>query len=197
MAKIKGLPRNRKSLQRIRKRRDFFRRFGENFLQRRGYSSSDFSSSGLVKGRLGLFGGALASSAKQDSGADSGALPPISHTPQKVSNQSNPDISTIVKQLTALIKAADRIGAITEEQQEALLSQITKARRAAKEQLLERKDATQIESESSSGADLSGFDPIISELMKSMSDLSSLVKKKVKDQEDDERGMDPNAYGSD
>ena len=109
------------------------REFGERFLKRLGFDGDDFKKGGVVKKKLGLFGGAITSTRSGDSGP--GPAPAVKQ-PERVTNESNPSITTIIGQLDKLVKSANKVGILTKEQQEAMLGQLTQARRLAKEQIL-------------------------------------------------------------
>lgn len=120
------------------KRRKFMRKFGENLLDRAGFDQSEFSSKGFVKGKLGLFGGAIKRGRKA---SDSGAVPSMK-SPSSVSNKANPSLSTIVDQLESLVKTAKNIGVISKEQQKSLLNSIIETRKNDKESFIEDNGST-------------------------------------------------------
>lgn len=122
------------------RRRKVFRRFGESLLGQMGFSGSDFKSSGVVKNKLGLFGGAISSKRKA---SDSGGLPKLS-SPSTVSNKTNPNLSTIVTQLESLVKSARKLGVITKEQQKTLLNDILETRKLEKESFIENKNDSEL-----------------------------------------------------
>jgi len=113
----RGSPEVRSRARRIAGRR-FRREFGERFLKRLGFSGDDFAKGGLVKKKLGLFGGSISTTRPGDSGP--GPAPPVEQ-PERVSNESNPSITAIVGQLDKLVKTANKVGILTKEQQEAML----------------------------------------------------------------------------
>lgn len=131
--------RGRTSRQRLGrlKRRKFMRKFGENLLEEAGFKESEFSSKGFIKGKLGLFGGAV----NKRKAGDRGAVPSMK-SPARVSNKNNPSLSTIVDQLESLVKTAKNIGAISKEQQKSLLNSIIETRKNDKEAFIEDNGST-------------------------------------------------------
>lgn len=197
----RGSPEVRARAKRIagkRTRRDF----GERFLKRLGFGEGDFKKGGLVKQKLGLFGGAVTS--KSSGQAGPGPAPSV-ETPERVSNKANPSIATIVGQLDNLVKTAKKVGILTKEQQEAMLGQLSQARRISKEQILENKQPAIPEPVSTdASASLSPLADVIEDLKKQIDKLTNKVEDKVDEQDDDsnnrgflERFFDRRGLGDD
>lgn len=177
----RGSPEVRSRARRIAGRR-FRREFGERFLKRLGFSGDDFAKGGLVKKKLGLFGGSISTTRPGDSGP--GPAPPVEQ-PERVTNESNPSITTIVGQLDKLVKTANKVGILTKEQQEAMLGQLSQARRIAKEQILENKrPAIPEPMDTDSGDALTPLGDIIADLKKQLDKLSGKVEEKVDEQKE-------------
>lgn len=184
--------------------RRFRREFGERFIKRLGFDSDDFKKGGLVKKRLGLFGEAITTTTRP---GDSGPGPaPAVEQPQRVTNEANPSITTIISQLDKLVKSANKVGILSKEQQEAMLGQLTQARRLAKEQILENKRPPIPEPvDNGAGDSLTPLGDIIDELKKQIDKLSGKVEEKVEEQDEDdsnnrgfmERFMDRQGFGDD
>jgi hypothetical protein len=179
------------------------REFGERFLKRLGFDSDDFRKGGLVKKRLGLFGEVVTTSTRQ---GDSGPGPaPAVEQPQRETNEANPSITTIISQLDKLVKTANKVGILSKEQQEAMLGQLSQARRLAKEQILENKRPPIPEpADVGVGDSLTPLGDVIDELKKQLDKLTGKVKDKVEEQEEEtdsndrgfmERFMDRRGFG--
>lgn len=185
--------------------RRFRREFGERFMKRLGFSADDFRKDGLVKKRLGLFG-ELITTTKRPGDSGPGAAPAVQQ-PQRVTNEANPSITTIISQLDKLVKTANKVGILSKEQQEAMLGQLSQARRLAKEQILENKRPPIPEPvDTGAGDSLTPLGDVIDDLKKQIDKLSGKVKEKVEEQEEEnnsnnrgfmERFMDRQGFGDD
>lgn len=179
--------------------RRFRREFGERFLKRLGFDSDDFKKGGLVKKKLGLFGGPI--SAGMPGAAGPGAQPAV-EKPQREPKKSNPSITTIISQLDKLVKTANKVGILSKEQQDAMLGQIAQARRIAKEQLQESKPTPIPETPDAGNTSdaLSPLNDIIQDLIKQINKLTNKVEDKVEEQDNStdrgfmERFLDRRGY---
>lgn len=172
---------SRERLKNIRGRR-FRRRFGEELLGQMGFSGSDFQSGGIVKGKLGLFTGALGG--KKSRAGEVGGLPAL-QSPIKESNKSNPTLSTIVDQLDNLIKCANKLGVISKKQEKALLESIKETRKSDTETLIETKDdATAIQGEGISPELLAPLTSAIQDLTEKLSLFGGALDEKIEEQDD-------------
>jgi len=170
------------------KRRAMKKDFGRRLLKGFGLGGDDFKQSSFVHQKLGLFDKPL--SEKKSKSSSTPDLPALM-TPEKVSNESSPDISAIVKQLNSLLKTANKLGVLTKEQQDALVQQIKSAKRVAKEQSMEA-------SVSGDGATLAGgaggidggaitpLNDAMQQLAESLAKLTDIVKEKVEESESEE-----------
>lgn len=190
MARLPRLPRGKKIDSRGRTSRQRLnsirgkrarRRFGEELLNQLGFSGSNFASGGFVKGKLGLFGGAISKS-KPSRAGDVGGIPKLD-SPKKESNQSNPTLSTIVDQLKLLIKSANKLGIISKEQQKTLLQSIIDTRNIDTEALIENKDSelTNIAGGSVSAESLLPLSTAIEQLADKLALLGGKVDQKIQE----------------
>ncbi len=180
--------RGRTSKQRLNrlKRRKFMRKFGENLLDRAGFDQSEFRSDGFVKGKLGLFGGAVKRGRKA---SDSGSVPSMK-SPASVSNRSNPSLSTVVDQLESLVKTAKNIGVISKEQQKSLLNSIIETRRNDKESFMENNGEAAGTLQGGGGISAETLAPLstaIEELTKKLGILNTTLDDKQEESEGDNR----------
>lgn len=162
--------------------------FGRRLLKGFGLSGDDFKQSSFVHKKLGLFDKPLSEKKSSSKGVDLPAL----MTPEKVSNETAPDISAIVKQLNSLLKTANKLGVLTKEQQDAFVQQIKSAKRVAKEQAMEASvvggDGAALAG-SSSGIDGGAITPLndaMQQLAESLAKLTDIVKEKIDESEEDE-----------
>jgi hypothetical protein len=165
--------------RRGRMRRDFGRRFALSFglggyLEKRDEEQKQKA--------LGIFG--QAAKKKVNKGVD---LPSLD-TPERVSKESTPSVSSIVKQLEALLKAANKIGALNGKQQKALVDQITQAKRIAKEQQMESNVPAAIPEGGGgiNGDNISPLADIFTDLSKEVEKLLEAVKEKNAEQQEDQ-----------
>ena len=163
------------------------RDFGRRLIRRLGFSKEDFKAGGIVRKKLGLFGESFSS------GAAGPGPAPSTVQPERVSNESSPSLTTIVKQLNDLVKTANKVGILTKGQQEALLSQLTESRRISKEQLLEGKRGAPIPESMATGDgnSLAPLGDVINELKKQIDKLTNTVEEKADDQGDESEGDAP------
>ena len=155
--------------------------FAERMLGAYGLGEENFKKGGFVKGKLGLFAGAM----QEGREASSPPVSPTMETPKTERERQNPSISTIVEQLNSLIRVANRIGAITEQQQEQLQQQISQAARDSKEASMERGTASAISNVS--GTNLTPLNEEISTLIdSSLKPFRKMVDEKVKEQEEEQ-----------
>lgn len=173
-----------KGVNRVRARKDFGRRLLKSF----GLSGGDFKKSSFVHSKLGLFDKPL-SEKKKDS-SSSIDLPSLM-SPEKVGNETAPDISSIVKQLNSLLKTANKLGVLSKEQQDIITQQIKSAKRVAKEQSVE----SGVSSEAAAlaggaggidGGSITPLNDAVQQLADSLSKLTDIVKEKVDEQEEEE-----------
>jgi hypothetical protein len=162
------------------------RKFGENLLDRAGFDQSEFRSDGFVKGKLGLFGGAVKRGRKA---SDSGSVPSMK-SPASVSNRSNPSLSTVVDQLESLVKTAKNIGVISKEQQKSLLNSIIETRRNDKESFMENNGEAAGTLQGGGGISAETLAPLstaIEELTKKLGILNTTLDDKQEESEGDNR----------
>lgn len=204
MAKRK-VPKSVRSRAKKIARRRFRRQFGEQFLKDLGYSSKDFRKGGIIKKKLGLFGGPITAGVPGASAGAAGPGPaPAVELPERENKETNPSITTIVSQLNKLVKTASKVGILTKEQQDAMLGQISQARRIAKEQLQEAKPAIVPEGPQpgNTSDSLAPLGDVIQKLSEQLNKLTETVKEKNEESEDDgptgtfmERFMENMGYG--
>lgn len=169
------------------KRRAMKKDFGRRLLKGFGLSGDDFKQSSFVHKKLGLFDKPLSEKKSSSKDIDVPAL----MTPEKVNNESSPDISAIVKQLNSLLKTANKLGVLTKEQQDAYVQQIKSAKRVAKEQEME---ASVVNSGAALAGGYGGIDggtitplnDVIQQLAESLGKLTDIVKEKIDEQEEEE-----------
>ena len=100
---------------------------------------------------------------------------------------NNPSISSLSGQLSSIAQTAARLGAITQEQQDALIRQAKTAETQAAQTQLEEPDATPIQAEGAGG----GIDPGVSateKLLESIAKLKSIIDDKVREQQQNSFG---------
>ena len=113
-------------------------------------------------------------------------LPPMSGG-ARASGVSNPSISSLTEQLSSIAQTAARLGAITQEQQEALIRQAKNTETQSAQTQLEQPDATPIQAEGAGG----GIDPGVTateKLLESIAKLKAIIDDKVKDQQQNSFG---------
>ncbi len=129
--------------------------------------------------KLGIFG--QAAKKQTDKGIDL----PVLDTPEQVTKETSPSVSTIVKQLEALLKTANKIGAISNKQHKALVDQITQAKRLAKETQMESNVPT-ASPESAISVDGNAISPLASifdKLTQEIERLTEIIEEKNKEDE--------------
>ena len=112
---------------------------------------------------------------------------PSRDNPQRAGNVNNPSISSLSGQLSSIAQTAARLGAITQEQQDALIRQAKTAETQAAQTQLEEPDATPIQAEGAGG----GIDPGVTateKLLESIAKLKAIVDDKVRDQQQNSFG---------
>ncbi len=100
---------------------------------------------------------------------------------------NNPSISSLSGQLSSIAQTAARLGAITQEQQDALIRQAKTAETQAAQTQLEEPDATPIQAEGAG----SGIDPGVSateKLLESIAKLKAIIDDKVREQQQNSFG---------
>lgn len=143
-----------------------------------GFGGSDFKTGGVVKGKLGLFTGAISGGA-----GDVGSIPALK-SPTTLSNKTNPSITIIVDQLESLVKTAKKMGVITQEQQKLMLKDISETRKADKEALIETKDnGATIQNAGISPEMLAPLSSIIEQLVEKLGVLDKTLDDKLNDQD--------------
>lgn len=106
---------------------------------------------------------------------------------QRAGNVNNPSISSISGQLSSIAQTAARLGAITLEQQDALIRQAKNAETQSAQTQLEEPDATPIQAEGAGG----GIDPGVTateKLLESIAKLKAIIDDKVRDQQQNSFG---------
>ncbi len=135
----------------------------------------DLEFEGENRAKLGIFGKALGAGVAGGGAVDNTPLPAM-EKPKRVSKVNNPSFATITSQLEDLIKTANKIGVYTKEQQEAILNQISQAKRVAKEQQLENKPPAVPElPDATSSNDLGPLDTSVNALIVKIDQLSETV----------------------
>lgn len=150
--------------------------FGERLLRSYGITKRDFQVGGFTRGTLNLFN--EASENKED--ADSG-LPQLD-TPERVSNRSTANISTLLDQLVDLIEIANKISMITREQQNVLIESITADKAKKQEYEYEKTDdATALSKQNVEGESVEKLNDSMSDIIKSLRKLITVVDEKVEE----------------
>lgn len=156
----------------------FLRALGRELLGEFGLGADHFKPGGFVHGKLGLY-----SQAVKKTAVDKGPELPALIKPKTAPNVSNPSISSIAKQLSALVKISKAIGLMTKKQQEALVKQITQADRAAKENALESgANAELVQNNLTGGENIQPVNDALLELAEQLSKLTDAVREKVNNQ---------------
>lgn len=171
-----------KKLQRRRMRRDFTDRMLKNFGLGDYASAKNKENDIADRKRLGIFGEAVKKKVKKEPDL------PSMIDPETVAKETSPSVSSIVTQLEALLKTSNKIGILSKKQQEALVEQITQAKRIAKEQQMESgpdQAATLEPTEGLAGANITPLNDILQELLEKISGLTDVVDEKVKEQEEE------------
>jgi hypothetical protein len=122
-----------------------------------------------------------------NSAADTDITLPGMQKPERVSTPSNPSISSILKQLDALTKAAVKIGAITQEQQEHLIKQARAAEAASREAKTEGPAATPVAAEGLGESIEPGSDAI-SNLLEAIGALQEKLEDAISGNQSEEGG---------
>ena len=151
-------------------------------------------------GRMGLNAGRIAGNAKSpvgrllqspamramSMGTFDITLPPMAGG-ERASSVNTPSISTLTSQLNSIAETAVRLGAITREQQEALIRQAKTTEAQSAQTQLEEPNATPIQPEGAGG----GIDPGVTateKLLESILKLKAIIDDKVKDQQQNSFG---------
>lgn len=162
--------------------------FGSRLLKSYGLGGSDFKKSSFIHSKLGLFDKPMwdKASKKEHDVPDL----PVMETPKKVTNKSNPDLSSITKQLESLLKTASNLSLLTEKQQDELVKQVQQARRVAKEQAMESNvHAIAANDNELPGASITPLGDTVDKLAAALQKLTDIVESKVEEQEDQEPGF--------
>lgn len=155
--------------------KQFLKDFGRNLLGEFGLQSEHFKPGGFVHGKLGLY-----SQAVKKTSIDKGPEMPALVKPKTAPNVSNPSISSIAKQLSALVKISKAIGLMTKKQQDALVKQVVQADRAAKESALESgANAELVQNNLAGGDSIQPVNDALLDLAKQLSKLTDAVREKV------------------
>lgn len=182
LPKIRGkIPKDRNKIQKMRRNKEARRHFGREFLRRSTGldANEDFGQDSFVYKKLGLFG----KQARRSANDDVPDVPSLA-TPKRVPNEANPSLSSIIKQLSALLKTASKIGLLNKKQQEALVSQIEQAKRVAKEQQMETPVTPAPEAVQGMGEDIGPGQDIVKQLVEELAKLTDAVQEKLQEQED-------------
>lgn len=99
----------------------------------------------------------------------------------RVSNKSNPTVSTILNQINILVQLADKIGALTKDQQRTIINQLKAAQRVSRSQQSVSSPGIPEPMTSSIGADLSQVDDVINKLIKQIGALTNTVNDRIED----------------
>lgn len=179
LPKLGRIPRDKKKIAKMRRNKNLRRDVGRRFLKNlTGLdANTDFAEGSIVTKKLGLFG-KEANKKAVDKGMD---VPPL-ESAKKIPNEAQPTISSLVKQLSSLLKTANKIGLLTKQQQEALVNQIVQAKRVAKEQEMEKNVTPTPEAPEGAGPDIGPLNDVITELAKQLEKLTHAVKEKVDEQ---------------
>lgn len=170
----------------------FLKRFGEAFLDEMGLKGGDFKAGGFVKGKLGLFAGAMS----KGRATDSGGIPPL-QSPKTESNKSNPNLSTLIDQLESLVKTAKKLGVITNDQQKDLLKDINESRKVDKEAFIENNESGGSSLGAGAGVSAEMLAPLstsIQELAKKLKLFGETLDEKLEEKEEKEE--DGGTFGS-
>ena len=111
---------------------------------------------------------------------------PSMNQPERVQRSNAPDIASINDQFKALIKAAEKIGAVTLEQQKALVGQIRSANMAAKENQLEGGERVSGAPQNDGGEITPPLDPMVEKLSEAINELYETIKDKIKEQAEED-----------
>ena len=165
--------------RRARVGRSIGRRFLESY-GLGGYLDKRSEEQQQAKG-LGIFGEAAKKKVSKDTN-----LPPLD-TPERVLKETTPSVSSIVKQLEGLLKAANNIGAISNRQQKTLTDQIKQAKRLAKEDAMESNVPAAVPEPSVgiNGSSISPLAEIFTNLSKEIENLLGVIEEKNQEQQQD------------
>lgn len=98
------------------------------------------------------------------------------NTPRQQAAPSNPTISTIVDQLSSILKAVDSVGLLTKQQQDMLVDQIKQTRLADKEQEQEKKVGSTLLSNSVEADQLRSIEQPLMILAEQLADLNKAIR---------------------
>lgn len=156
-------------------------KFAESLLGSYGFGEENFTSSGLVKGKFGLFAEAMAHE-RQNKGQHH--VPPALEPAKIARDVNNPNISIIINQLAAIVKSANRYGIIGQHQQHDLMQRLQQEERNAKEQRME--GTSQIEALTSIvGTNLIPLNSELGTLIQKIKPYGDVVEEKTKEQEEE------------
>lgn len=112
---------------------------------------------------------------------------PTMNAAERAASVNNPSISSLNSQLSSIAQTAARLGAITQEQQRALISQAKSAETQSAQTQLEEPDATPIQAAGAGG----GIDPGVTateKLLESIAKLKAIIDDKVREQQQNSFG---------
>lgn len=171
-------------------RRTARRNYGRRFLKEMGLTTEtqSFSRGFSASGRTDFAGFDIASTpapAAPRTGTSTAALSVALDVPDRAVNRSNPSISTIIEQFNILVDLANRIGAISKEQQQALYNQLLSEQRLSREQIQEAKPASVIpvSADQTGRIGITSVEDIVERLNKRLLDLTETVNEKIEEQE--------------
>ena len=184
-------PEYKEKLESRVKRRDDYRKkrdknklkknFAERMLGAYGFGEENFKKGGLIKGKLGLFAGAMQQGREE---SDTFAQPKM-ETPKVEREKQNPNISVIMEQLNSLIEVVKKIGIITEQQQEQLQQQFSQAARNSEEASMERGSGPN--ASGLGGPNLNSLNEELGTLIeKSLRPFKKIIDEKVEEQEEEQ-----------
>ena len=152
--------------------------FGERLLGAYGLGEEHFNEGGFIKGKLGMFAKAMSTA--------EAPLPDMSDMsnmsmPQNEKQKINPNISTLIDQLDTLLKVAHRVGMVTTDQKNELVSHLSQKERDDEENRMEARNPNAISS--ITGTNLTPLNDEITTLIEKIKPLQKQIDDKVKEQE--------------
>ena len=155
--------------------------FAERMLGAYGFGEENFREGGIAKGKLGLFGGAMKAQGKKQYEEETVTTSP--ERPRTERRRYNPSITTIIDQLNVLIKIAEKIGAISEQQRQQFEQELSQANRDSKEASMERGSGNPYTT-NMSGTNFSSLNEELGTLIKeSLKPFKKIVDEKVEEEE--------------